>query len=253
LIQQVNLLEATIRDQAHQISLLENQVVGAGVKMGDLIFQSFEDLLIWVKTKLPAGRFGFLFDGHSFLEFFTLAAHIDSELSTAAKHNVEIAGYATYYDMKVAAMFNNLFPLLFGKASSNGMDDSDFLPGVTSGEKWNNGSTGLHHQVMRKMNNVSYQLDTNIKQVYRHHPEARQLAIDCVTASKRFVIAFFAFISQEYGTWQTRGFNKKDAWQVVCQIVRQIFETWSLPESRLDTFEIQATWSIHRLVSSSPL
>lgn len=224
LLQQVNLLEATIRDQAHQISLLENRVVGAGVKMGDLIFQSFEDLLIWVKTKLPGGRFGFIVDGHSFLEFFTLSSHIDSELSAAAEHNAEKAGYATYYEMKVAASFNNLFPLVFGKVSSAGMDDSDCLPGVTSGDKWNNGSTGLHHQIMRKMNDVSYQLDTNIKQVYRNHPAARQLAIDCVTASKRFVIDFIAFISQEYATWQTRGFNKKEAWRVVCQIVRRIFE-----------------------------
>jgi hypothetical protein len=74
------------------------------------------------------------------------------------------------------------------------------------------------------MNNVSYQLDTNIKQVYRNHAEAHQLAIDCITASKRFVIDFIAFISQEYATWQTIGFNKKEAWRVVCQIVRQIFE-----------------------------
>ena len=107
--------------------------MGAGIKMGDLIFQSFEDLLIWVKTKLPLGRFGFIVDGHSFLEFFTLTAQIDSELSAAAEHNAEKAGYATYYEMKVAALFNKLFPLLFGKASAGGMDDSDYLPRVTSG------------------------------------------------------------------------------------------------------------------------
>jgi hypothetical protein len=104
------------------------------------------------------------------------------------------------------------------------MDDSDCLLGVSSGDKWNNGSTGLHHQIMRKMNDVSYQLDTNIKQVYRNHPKARQLAIDCVTASKRFAIDFVAFISQKYATWQTRGFDKKEAWRVVCQIVRRVFE-----------------------------
>ncbi len=118
--------------------------------MGDLVFQSFEDLLLWVQTKLPTGRFGFIVDGHSFLEFFTLSTHIDSELSAAAEHNAEKAGYATYYEMKVAASFNYLFPLLFGKASSGGMDDSDVLPAVASGDKWNNGSTGLHHQVMRR-------------------------------------------------------------------------------------------------------
>ncbi len=98
---------------------------------------------------------------------------MDSELAAAAEHNAEKAGYATYYEMKVAASFNNLFPLIFGKAGSGGMDDSDVLPGVTTGEKWINGSTGLQHQIMRKMNDVSYQLDTNIKQVYRNHPEAR--------------------------------------------------------------------------------
>ncbi len=221
---QVNLLEATIRDQASMISLLENRVVGAGARMGDLVFQSFEDLLAWVKVKLPSGRFGFIVDGHSFLEFFTLSGHVDSELAAAAEHNAEKAGYATYYEMKVAASFNNLFPLIFGKAGAGGLDDSDILPGVTTGEKWNNGSTGLQHQIMCKMNEDSYQLDTNIKQVYRNHPEARQQAIDCVTASKRFVIDFIAFISQEYSTWQTRGFSKKEAWRVVCQIVRRVFE-----------------------------
>jgi len=57
--------------------------------MGDLVFQSFEDLLTWAKVKLPQGRFGFVVDGHSFLEFFTLSGHIDSELSAAAKYNAE--------------------------------------------------------------------------------------------------------------------------------------------------------------------
>ena len=221
---QINLLEATVRDQANTISLLENRVVGAGVKMGDLVFQSFEDLLSWVKIKLPNGRFGFLVDGHSFLEFFTLSSHIDSESSAAAEHNAEKAGYATYYEMKVAASFNNLFSVSFWQIIVWRNGDSDCLLGVSSGDKWNNGSTGLHHQIMRKMNDVSYQLDTNIKQVYRNHPEARQLAIDCVTASKRFAIDFVAFISQEYATWQTRGFDKKEAWRVVCQIVRRVFE-----------------------------
>jgi len=31
-------------------------------------------------------------------------------------------------------------------------------------------------------------------------------------------------MSQEYATWQQRGFSKKDAWQIVCQIVRRILE-----------------------------
>jgi hypothetical protein len=105
--------------------------------------------------------------------------------------------------MKVAASFHNLFPLIFGKASAAGLDDSDMLPGVSSGDKGSNGSTGLQHEIMRIMNDVSYQLDTNIKQVYQNHSEACKLANDCVTASKRFVIDFISFISLEYATWES--------------------------------------------------
>jgi hypothetical protein len=36
--EQVNMLEATLCDQSATIALLENSVVGAGVKMGDLVF-----------------------------------------------------------------------------------------------------------------------------------------------------------------------------------------------------------------------
>jgi len=73
--------------------------VGAGVHMGELVFQSFKDLLAWAKVKLPSLRFAFIVDGHSFLEFFTLSGHVASELVAAAKHNAEKAGYTTYYEM----------------------------------------------------------------------------------------------------------------------------------------------------------
>jgi hypothetical protein len=35
-------------DLEEKIKLLENRVVGAGVQMGNVVFQSFEDLLAWV-------------------------------------------------------------------------------------------------------------------------------------------------------------------------------------------------------------
>jgi hypothetical protein len=38
-----------------KVKLLENRVVGAGVQMGNMVFQSFEDLLAWVQTKIPKG------------------------------------------------------------------------------------------------------------------------------------------------------------------------------------------------------
>ncbi len=228
---------AKLMDLEEKVKILENRVVGAGVQMGSIVFQSFEDLLAWVQVKIPRGRFGLIVDGHSFLEFFTLSGHIDTEAGTTAFSHSQKAGFATYIEAQLAISFKNLFPLVFGKGGSANIDDSECLPAISNGDKWNNGSTGLHHQLMRVMNDVSYQLDSTIKKVFKDHPEARQLAIDCVTASKRFVIDLIAFMSQEYSIWQQRGFTKKDAWLIVSQIVRRIFE--DLQSARISARNVQ--------------
>jgi hypothetical protein len=186
-----------ILDLEEKIKILENRVVSSGVQMGGCVFQSFDDLLVWVRIKVPKGRFGLFVDGHSFLEDFTLSGHIDTEAGTAAFSNSQKAGFATYVEAQLAVSFKNLFPIVFGKGGSASLDDSDCLPAISNGDKWNNGSTGVHHQLMRNMNDVSYQLDSSIKKVFKDHGEACQLAVDCVTASKRFVIDLIAFMSQE--------------------------------------------------------
>ncbi len=73
-----------LSDLEEKVKLLEHRVVGAGVQMGSILFQSFEDLLVWVRVKILKVCFGLIIDGHSFLEFFTLIGHIDTETGTAA-------------------------------------------------------------------------------------------------------------------------------------------------------------------------
>jgi hypothetical protein len=87
------------------------------------------------------------------------------------------------------------------------------------------------------MNDVSYQIESTIKKVLHDHLEAHQVAIDCVAASKRFAIDLITFMSQEYATWQQQGFTKKGAWQIVCQIVRRIFE--DMQSARISAQNIQ--------------
>jgi hypothetical protein len=148
-----------ILDMEEKIKILENRVVGAGVQLGSLVFQSFEDLVAWVKVEVPKGQFGLFVDGHSFLEFFSLSGHIDTEAGAAAFSHSQKAGFSTYIEAQLAISFKNLFPMVFGKGGSASLDDSACLPAISNGDKWNNGSTGIHHQLMRNMNDVSYQLD----------------------------------------------------------------------------------------------
>jgi hypothetical protein len=233
----VEALNHRLLDMQEKVKILENRVVGSGVQLGSCVFQSFEDLYKWVQVKVPKGRFGLFVDGHSFLEFFTLSGHIDTEAgATAFSHSLK-AGFTTYIEAQLAISFKNLFPAVFGKGGSSTLDDSECLPAISNGDKWNNGSTGLQHQLLRNMNDVSYQIDSTIKKVLHDHLEARQLAIDCVTASKRFAIDLITFMSQEYSTWQQRGFVKKAAWQIVCQIMRRIFE--DMQSARISARNIQ--------------
>jgi len=44
-------------------------------------------------------------------------------------------------------------------------------------------------------------------------------------------------MSQEYSTWQQRGFSTKSAWQIVCQIVRRIFK--DLQSARISARNVQ--------------
>lgn len=68
-----------LMDLEEKVKLVENWVIGAGMHMGSIVFQSFEDLPAWVRVKIPKGWLGLIVDGHSFLEFFTLTGHIDTE------------------------------------------------------------------------------------------------------------------------------------------------------------------------------
>jgi hypothetical protein len=219
--EKVNFLDATLRDHEAKIKVLENRVVGEGVQLGNLCFQTFDELQVWASVHVPTGRFGLFVDGHSLMEFFTSSVHLDTTTSAAAESHAEKAGYATWQETVVAGSFKNLYPSVFGKG---GAEEAICLPAITSGDKWSDGVSGVAPQMMRSMNDISRELDSSIKVVLQNHPEARQLAMDCVTQAKRFVIDLITFMSAEYASWQTRGLDKKGSWKIVCQIVRKVFE-----------------------------
>jgi hypothetical protein len=137
-----------ILDIQAQLRQINQRIVGGGVQIGASIFQSFEDVQIWVKNELPNYRYGLFVDGVSLLDFFSFLGHTDNEKQLSAFHNQQRAGFATQYESRVATSLQNLFPHVFGKAGS---EESQFLPSIADPDKWDNGIHGLKHSINKGM------------------------------------------------------------------------------------------------------
>jgi hypothetical protein len=95
-------VEAMILDMKHQIKVLQHRIVGGGVKIGNKVFQSFEDVQVWVKAELPTRQYGLFVDAVSILDFFSFLGHIDTESQSSTLHNANKAGFSSIYESRVA-------------------------------------------------------------------------------------------------------------------------------------------------------
>jgi hypothetical protein len=217
-------LEQAVRDIKSQINSLQMRIVGNGVQIGGVVFQCFDDAKTWVTAKFQIRRYGLFVDAVSLLDFFSFVSHVDAEKSVSAFYNQQKSGFTSMYEARVAASTQNLFPLVFGRSHSSGMDDSEYLPGVNDPDKWDNGITGLRYQISRGMSDVEFQLESAIDSIMGDYPEPRQIAKDCLYKAKCFVTDLCSFITQDYQKWQHRGHSKKDSWRMTTVCVRRIFE-----------------------------
>jgi hypothetical protein len=208
-------------DLENRILLLQQRIVGGGVQIVSKTFQSFEDVQVWVVSELPIHRYGLFVDAVSLLDFFSFLGHIDTEKQLSAFHSQQKAGFATQYESRVATSIQNLFPHVFGKSGS---DESQYLPGVLSPDKWDNGAHGLKHSINKGMGLVEKQVENAIHSVLTPYPEAKRLALECLYKSKRFITELCTFISEDFAKWKARGHGKVDAWQMTSVCVRRIFE-----------------------------
>jgi hypothetical protein len=219
----INDVDATLLDLKAQLKLLQVRIVGDGIQIGTRVFQSFEDVQAWLVSDLPIRRYGLFVDAVSLLDFFTSIGHVEAEKTFSSFYNQYKSGFASMYEARVAASIQNLFPMIFGKSDASGLDASESLPAVTNPEKWDNGATGLRHQISRSMGDVEYQLESTIDSVLADYPDAQQIARECLYKSKRFVMGLCSLMIQDYQKWKHRGHSNKEAWHsTVC--VRRIFE-----------------------------
>lgn len=194
------------------------------MQIGAKVFQSFDIVETWVKTELPTQRYGLFVDAVSLLDFFSCIGHMDADKTFAAFHSQQKTGFTSMYEARVAASVQNVFPMVFGKSSTSGIDDSEFIPAIQDPDKWDNGVTGIRHQIGRGMSDVEYQLESAIDSLLGPYVEARQIAKECLYKAKRFVTDLCNFISNDYQKWKLHGHGKRDAWRMTAVSVRRIFE-----------------------------
>jgi hypothetical protein len=251
---------STLHDIQAQIKALQLQVVGGGVRIGAKIFQSFDMVETWIKTDLPNQCYGLFVDAVSLLDFFSCIGHVDADKTFAAFHSQQKTGFTSMYEARVAASIQNVFPMVFGRSSSSGMDDSEYIPAIQDPAKWDNGVTGIKHQITRGMADVEYQLESAIDTVLGPYPEARQIAKECLFKSKQFVTDLCHFISTDFNKWRIRGHGQKDAWQMTAVSVRRVFEeihservvARDIYDYKDSTFSsakfLWATWKAHQVM-----
>jgi len=224
MLQDQTTVDETLRDLQAQVKLLQVRIVGSGVQIGGVVFQCFDDVRSWVTAKFQIRRYGLFVDGVSLLDFFSFVSHVDTEKSVSAFYNQQKSGFVSMYEARVASSTQNLFPMVFGRSTATGMDDSEYLPALQDPDKWDNGITGLRYQINRGMSDVEFQLESSIDTILRDYPEPRQIAKDCLYKAKRFVTDLCNFITQDYQKWQHRGHGKKESWRMTTVCVRRIFE-----------------------------
>lgn len=129
-------LDANVRDIKAQLQTLQLRIVGNGVQIGGVLFQCFQDVKTWVVSRFQIKRYGLFVDGVSLLDFFSFVSHTDTEKYMSAFFNQVKSGFVSMHEARVAASTQNLFPMVFGRSNSAGMDDSEYLPALQDPDKW---------------------------------------------------------------------------------------------------------------------
>jgi hypothetical protein len=142
-------MDQSIRDLKNQVQRLQLRVVGSGVQVGGIVFQCFKDVKTWVLCKFPIRRYGLFVYAVSLLDLFTCVSHVEAEKSFSAFYNQQKSGFVSMNKARVAASVQNLFPMVFGRSNSSGLDNSEYLPAIQDPDKWDNGITGLHYQIVK--------------------------------------------------------------------------------------------------------
>jgi hypothetical protein len=216
--------DACLRTLEHTVKSLEKRIVGDGICIKNFLFQSKEDMQIWLKTNLPNNRFGLFLDAVSIFNFLA-QSHTDDQANMSHLYASQKSGFDTTYESTVLSFMKNLFPNIIEKGGADGLDTSKLLPGLSDADKWiSNGVTGLQMPVEWESPNVDDEFQSVISSTFEDFPEARDLVLELLYRSKKFALDLCHFIQRDFDFWKHKGYSKKEFWELTCLSVQQILE-----------------------------
>jgi hypothetical protein len=225
----------------HTVKSLEKRIVGDGIRIGRFLFQSKEDLRVWQVSHVPGNYFGLFLDGVSIFDFLA-QPHMDSQENMAHLYNLQKNGFDIVYESRIISSMQNIFPNLFGKTNSDGMDTAQTLPSLQSADKWSsNGVTGLQLQVERELPNVDLQFRNAIATVFEDSPEARDLALELLYRSKKLHWTFVILYKGTLSSGLTRSTPRRKLGNLHALVYGELLRTFMWCGSLGGTAEISRT------------
>lgn len=150
--------------------------------------------------------FGLFLDAISVFDFLA-QPHTDTEMNMNHLYASQKNVFETIYESRILFSMQNLFPNLFGKSSSDGMDTSQSLPGLP-----------VYHLSISGilMALQGMQFCNAITATFEDSPDARDLSLKLLYQSKKFALDLCNFIQWDYKFWKHKGYSKKEAWELTC-------------------------------------
>ena len=216
-------LSAQVKELSDSVRNLELQMEQKGVEVGGVGVRSHHDMAAWVTTHLPEHRFGLFLDAVSILEFLFYGS-VSMDGNMKSQDHSEKLGFETLYEARVCTSFQNRLPNVLGS-----IDDKAFpLSKLSTYEKWDSGDhMGLRYQLKNEIPSIRKQVKAAINSALTD-PEAKSLALECLSTTDAFITEMSNYVSQTYRDLVDQGgFVPKDAWRLVCKLLRRIFEDLS--------------------------
>ena len=252
-----------VQDLKLQLKQLAARIPSNSVlKLGGLVFQSREDVLMFVETKMPSNGYYYFHDAVTLLESLSGSFSEKKEILNEYYQSMKVGVNAQ--EARHLASFRTTLPYVFGHEKDGVPHTSKHaIPAVKSFREWNpfDQDSGVMNFIIKGIHDLKFQIpqDINNELAGEEFAEARRLALDMHSYSHFFI--------GEMCTWVT-GFvqelslqsSEEEAWTLASQCLKSVFvhlrtvrspaaNAFSDPNklSRCTTF-MWCLWESHRLM-----